>query len=226
MAGEDEVKLLGTWTSPYTRRVEISLKLKGIPYEYVEIDLRNKSPLLLESNPVHKKVPVLIHNGIPIAESMVILEYIDETWKSNPIFPQDPHDRALVRFWCKFIDEKVLAPGRKAMLGDEKEREAAHKESYESVKILENELKGKKFFGGEEFGVVDMAAVAVALWIPAAEQAMGTANFTRDAFPLLWGWADEILSCPVFKDNLPSLEKLSAAYKFRVQEVMAMARTT
>jgi len=106
MAGEG-VKLYGVWGSPFSRRVEIALKLKGIPYDYAEEDLQNKSPDVLKYNPVHKKIPVLVHNGKPIAESHVILEYIDETWPGYAIMPEDPYDRAMARFWAKFIDDKV-----------------------------------------------------------------------------------------------------------------------
>lgn len=104
----DSVKLLGYWASPFALRVKWTLKLKEIEYQYVEEDLPNKSPLLLHYNPVHKKIPVLVHDGKPVAESLIILEYIEETWTQNPILPEDPYKRAQARFWAKFVDEKVI----------------------------------------------------------------------------------------------------------------------
>ena len=108
MGEENEVKLHGMWASTYCKRVELALRVKGIPYEYIEEDLSNKSQLLLKYNPVHKKVPVLVHNGKPIVESSIILEYIDETWKNSPsLLPEDAYERAKVRFWASFIQQQV-----------------------------------------------------------------------------------------------------------------------
>lgn len=104
---EEDVKLLGFWASPFSRRVEMALKLKGVPYEYLEQDLMNKSPVLLELNPVYKKVPVLVHKGKILLESQLILEYIDQTWTNNPILPRDPYEKAMALFWAKVVDEQV-----------------------------------------------------------------------------------------------------------------------
>lgn len=101
------LKLFGTWASSYTHRVQLALKLKGLEFEYVEEDLSAKSPSLLLYNPVHQKVPVLLHGGRPLAESIVILQYIDETWREHPLMPEDPYERAVARFWCHFSDDKV-----------------------------------------------------------------------------------------------------------------------
>ena len=107
--GREELKLLGTWASPFVIRVKLALSFKGLSYENVEEEdlYHNKSELLLKSNPVHKKVPVLIHNGKPICESLVILQYVDELFAGRSILPTDPYECATARFWAAYAGDKV-----------------------------------------------------------------------------------------------------------------------
>ncbi|CAL9172533.1 unnamed protein product, partial [Musa hybrid cultivar] len=106
------VVLLDFWASPFGQRCRIALAEKGVEYEYREEDImRNKSSLLLESNPVYKKIPVLIHDGKPVCESLIIVQYIDEVWPDrSPLLPADPYARAQARFWADFVDKKVRPP--------------------------------------------------------------------------------------------------------------------
>ncbi|KAJ9698549.1 hypothetical protein PVL29_007562 [Vitis rotundifolia] len=211
----EEVKLFGRWASPFSRRIEVALKRKGVQFEYIEEDLSNKSPALLKYNPVHKKIPVLVHNGKPVAESLVILEYIDETWKHNPILPTDPYEKALARFWARFIDEKFWAiwPAvKRAILSREKEREEAIEETRQHLKTLESGLKERKFVGGESLGFVELAANVI-VWLFAAQEVLGLEILTEEKFPTLHEWSQRFVDDAVFKECAPPRERLIAYYK-------------
>lgn len=187
MAGE-EVILLSVYPSTFSMRVRIALAEKGINYELKEEDLTNKSPLLLEMNPIHKKVPVLIHKGKPIVESLIIVQYIDEVWhEKNPLIPSDPYERAQARFWADFIDKKVFDPARGIWATKGEEQEAAKTEFIEILKILEGELGDKPYFGGETFGLVDVALIPLYSWFNAFETC---GNFKIESqCPKLVAWA-------------------------------------
>jgi len=104
----DEVVLLDFWPSPFGMRARIALAEKDVKYERKEEDLNNKSSLLLQMNPVHKKVPVLIHKGRPICESLIVVQYIEEVWNdTNPLLPSDPFQKAQALFWADYVDKKV-----------------------------------------------------------------------------------------------------------------------
>nr|XP_009413464.2 PREDICTED: glutathione S-transferase U17-like [Musa acuminata subsp. malaccensis] len=139
-AAAGEVRLIGAWPSPYVLRPRVALNLKGVEYEFLEVKFGEKSELLLRSNPVYKKIPVLLHHDKPVCESMIIVEYVDGAWANSgqAILPADPYERALHRFWAVYIDDKWFP----SMVGIGKaETEEAKAESAEQaragLKLLE-----------------------------------------------------------------------------------------
>uniref|UniRef100_A0ACD5XPQ1 Uncharacterized protein n=1 Tax=Avena sativa TaxID=4498 RepID=A0ACD5XPQ1_AVESA len=217
-ATSEKVQLLGMWASPYVFKVKWALSIKGVEYEYVEEDLRNKSGQLLEHNPVHKKVPVLVYNGKPVAESDVIVEFIDEAWshRGGRILPEDPHERAMARFWARFVYDKLKPPIWKWFTAAvEEEQEAAREAAVEQLKVLEEQLAlgGKEFFGGESVGLVDLSLGALAYVIPMYEEIIGVSLVTEDRFPSLYAWMGRFLAAPPVKDHLPPLEKLELRFR-------------
>ncbi|PSS15747.1 Glutathione S-transferase [Actinidia chinensis var. chinensis] len=206
-----DLKLMGTKLSPFSYRIEWALQLKGIHYEFVEEDLKNKSSLLLQLNPVYKKVPVLIHEQKSLSESLIILEYIDETWKHNPILPKDPLERAHARFWAKFVDEKLYEAANKALFSvGEAEQAKANESMAEALQLVEGEMmrltKGKTLFGGDGIiGYLDIVLGWVGYWFKFGEEAAGL-NITTDStkYPAFVSWTHHFLQLPLIKNNLPT----------------------
>ena len=203
----DEVVLLDFWPSPFGMRIRIALAEKGIHYEYKEENLRNKSPLLLQMNPVHKKIPVLIHNGKPICESLIQIQYIDEVWSDKaPLLPSDPYQRAQARFWADYVDKKMYEAGRRVWTTKGEEQEGAKKEFIEILKTLEGELGEKPYFGGESFGYVDLTFIPFYTWFSVYES-FGKMSIEAEC-PKLFSWVKRCLEKESVSKSLPDQDKV------------------
>ncbi|WVY98006.1 hypothetical protein V8G54_030157 [Vigna mungo] len=219
----EEVKLIATHQSFPCARIEWALRIKGVEYEYLKEDLTNKSPLLLQSNPVHKKVPVFLHNHKAIAESLVILEYIDETWKNNPLLPLDPYQRAHARFWARFIDEKCLYGVWGAAVAEGEEKEKAVEGALESLKFLEKEIEGKKYFGGEKIGYLDIAAGWLSHWLSVLEELGEMELLNAERFPSLHQWTQNFIQTSPIKDCIPSRQSVIEYFSFGINYTRSLA---
>lgn len=205
---KEEVVVLDFWSSAFAMRVKIALEEKGVEYECKEVDLFNKSSILVEMNPVHKLVPVLIHKGKPICESLIIVEYIDEVWnQTSPLLPSDFYQRSQARFWAHFIDNKIFASAKHLLwMSKGEEREELLKELIENLKILEGVLKDDKFFGGDTFGYIDVALIPITCWFSFFKK---YGNFNIEAnCPNLVAWTNRCKERDSVSKALPDIHKL------------------
>jgi maleylacetoacetate isomerase len=95
------MKLYTYFRSSAAYRTRIALNLKGIDYESIPVDLRpsaagHRTPEFLALNP-QGLVPALVDGDTTIAQSLAIIEYLDETHPEPPLLPRAPVDRARVR---------------------------------------------------------------------------------------------------------------------------------
>ncbi|KAL2331167.1 hypothetical protein Fmac_018748 [Flemingia macrophylla] len=224
---EDEVVLLDIWPSPFGARVRIALAEKGIKYDSKEEDLSSKNPLLLQMNPVHKKIPVLIHNGKPICDSLSIVKYIEDVWNDrNPLLPSDPYQRAQARFWADYVEKKraqarfwadyvekkIFELWSKVWTSKREEQEVAEKEFIETLKLLEDQLGDKTYFGGDNLGFVDIALVPYYSWFKAYET-FGNLNIESEC-PQFNAWVKRCLQKESVSKSLPDQHKV---YEFSVE---------
>ncbi|KAH7534013.1 hypothetical protein FEM48_Zijuj04G0192600 [Ziziphus jujuba var. spinosa] len=197
MTSKGEALLLDFWASPFCARAKISLYEKGVNFECREEDLfGGKSDLLLRSNPIHQKVPVLLHNGKPILESTNIVTYIDAVWPSPPLIPSSPYEAAQAsQIWRSQGDEQ----------------EVAKKNFIEILQQLEEALGNKKFFAGDVFGFVDILLIPITSWFLTYEK-IGSFK-VEDRVPKLSAWIKRTKQRETVAKALPDPEKV---YEFIV----------
>ncbi|KAF5473115.1 hypothetical protein F2P56_009753 [Juglans regia] len=204
----DQVILLNSSMSAFGMRVRIALIEKGIKYEDSEEDLNNKSDLLLKMNPVHKKIPTLIHKGKSVCESLIIVQYIDEVWNDrSPLLPSDPYQRAQARFWADFVDKKVFEITKRILWSRKgEEQEAANKEFFETFEILEGELGDGPYFQAETFGFVDISLITLCSWFHVLEM---FGKFSMEAkFPKIIAWEKRCTQRESVANSLPDPKKV------------------
>jgi len=213
--GNGEVKVIGAWPSPYVMRVRIALHLKSVEYDFIQETLNPKSELLLKSNPIHKKIPVLLHNDKTVCESNVIVQYIDEAFSSgSDILPSDPYERAMHRFWVAYVDDKFFPSLSGASRAETPEaRAAAFEQAQEGIALLEEAFgklsNGKPFFGGDKIGFLDISFGSLLGWIRVSEK-LGNVKFLDEAkTPSLVAWADVFCGDEAVKDVMPETDKLA-----------------
>jgi len=180
-------------------KVRLVLRQLGLPYELVELDIKqgaSRTPEFLAKNP-NGRIPLL---EIPVrgylAESHAIIAYLAE---GSALVPADPLERARMWQWMCF-EQYNLEPNigtarfwlaslgkTEAELGEKLEEK--RRNGHAALAVLEQGLAGREFLVGEQYSLADIALYAYTHVAPEG-------GFALDAYPAIRAWCARVAAQP------------------------------
>jgi maleylacetoacetate isomerase len=97
-------------TSSASHRVRIALHLKGLPYEYVAVNIQQQdADAFVKYRALNPQalVPALVHGDVTLTQSLAILEYLEEVAPEPALVPKDAAGRARVRSLAQYIVSEI-----------------------------------------------------------------------------------------------------------------------
>ncbi|MGH2971231.1 MAG: glutathione S-transferase family protein [Gaiellaceae bacterium] len=140
--------------STNVERVALAAGHKGIPIEWVDVDPDDRSPVEAASG--QRLVPVLVaDDGAVVADSPVILEWLERRFPEPPLLPSEPARRAEVRVFADWFN-RVWKRAPNA-IADDGPTDSLAVEMRAHVELFEGLLAGRDYLFGE-FGLADVIA--------------------------------------------------------------------
>ena len=227
--------VIGSFVSPYVRKVLACLNLKGLEFEvdpitpfYGNDEFRRLSPLC--------RIPVLVDGDFSASDSSVICAYLEEAYPGHPLLPADPKDRARARWLEEYADtrlgdlfiwnlfyQKVVHPLVWGEPGDQARiAQALNQDIPAALDYLESELPADGFL----FDDIGVADISVASFFRNGAYASFIVDAAR--WPRTAGFVERTLAHPCIAQLLPFEDvQRSANIKGRRQALLdAGARLT
>lgn len=138
------MKLIGSLTSPYVRKVRIVFIEKKIELPLVLENVWAQDTQIMQSNPLGKVPCLVMDDGEPIFDSRVIVEYADTLSPVNRLIPESGKDRASVKTWEALadgiIDAAILARLEKTWRPENDQSQAWYDRQIDKVKTSLNAI--------------------------------------------------------------------------------------
>jgi glutathione S-transferase len=204
------MKLIGSITSPYVRKVRIVMAEKKLDYEFVLEDVWSADTQIGASNPLGKVPCLVMEGGEALFDSRVIVEYVDTLSPVGKLIPDRGRERAEVKTWEALadglLDAAILArleatwPGRQEGERSQAWIDRQLKKIDESLLAMDRALADRSNCVGIHLSLADVAVgVAVGYLdfrFPQIDWRARHAN--------LAGLYERLSQRPSFKDTLPT----------------------
>jgi glutathione S-transferase len=200
------MKLIGSLTSPFVRKVRIVLAEKKIDYEFVI-----ESPWVADSkvpniNPLGKVPVLLLDDETPLFDSRVIVEYIDNVTPNNKLFPAPNRERTEVKRWEALADGLCDAAATSYLEAKRPKKEQSpewikrqNDKVMRSLEFMSEQLGEKTFIIGMH---ISMADIAVGSALGYLEFRFAHINW-QETHPNLAKLYTKLMARPSFSDTMP-----------------------
>ena len=199
------MKLVGSKTSPYVRKVRVILAERSLPFEFIEESAWTPETTVPRYNPLNKVPALVLDDGESIFDSRVICEYLDGVSGAG-LLPADPAARAKVRRY-EALGDGIADAGITAFL--ERKREAARQDPgwiarqldkvNAAFTTLEAALARGPHLGGERPDMADIACACALFWSEFRMPELGV----RAKHPRIGAWAGRMEARPSFASTRP-----------------------
>lgn len=181
------ITLCGFALSNYYNKVKIALLEKEIPFEEEWVMTGSRDEAVLSCSPLGK-VPYLRTPEGPLAESQVIVDWLEAAYPARPLLPAGAFAAAKVRELCTFLDLHVELVGRElygqAYFGGScapEVQERVRKQLTRNLSALKRLLKMAPYAAGDGFTLADCSAFATLPTVAAACKSVLGADLVADA---------------------------------------------
>lgn len=201
------MKLIGSLTSPYVRKVRVVMAEKKLDYALALENVWTPETAILQSNPLGKVPCLIMEDGGAMFDSRVIVEYLDTLTPVCKLIPPNGRERAEVKCWEALADgvtdaavlvrlEKTLRPAEQQ---SESWIERQMSKVHAGLKAMSTGLGDTPFCTGNHYTLADVAVGCALGWLSFRFPDIAW----RDDYPNLAKLFDKLSERPSFKDTLP-----------------------
>lgn len=196
--------LIGSFTSPYVRKIRILLDEKKLPYEWLLDDVWGQNPQVVAHNPLGQVPCLLIDQKEAVMDSRVIAEYLEQLVPMH--FPTDPKQRIETLKWAALTDGLMDAAAkyRVEQLRPEPLQwstwfERQRGKLHAGLTLIEQQLTAHPWLANDTYSVADIGLICV----------LGFLDFRqpeyvwRNDFPRIAQWTQGLAQQAAFAETLP-----------------------
>lgn len=204
------INVVGSYLSPYVRKVLVCLRLKGLSYTIDPIVPFYGSDEFSRISPL-RRIPVLIDEHVTLSDSTVICEYLNEQYPFPPLLPASNASRAQSRWYEEFADSRMgevliwhlynQTIIRRFVWGEAPDEQVLDNALGVEVPSLLDYLEGQLPSAGFLFGALSMADVSIASFFRNASFATFEIDSAR--WPRTSAYVGQVLGHPAFQQLVP-----------------------